>query len=331
MSSVEFRVRHGHQTSAVEPGHRAGDAAGRTDRDVDVDRAGLRRAVLPGRRRQRGGTRRDLLGLTPTEATRRQRAAPPFGLLSLRRGHTAQHVVEHAVADLPLLQRVDLDGHGVLDRVDVPGQRDVQCAEEPFHRVLEEPDQFVEGDVVGGRRGQRRAEQMRAGCAVPGRDPSRGQHGRIEGERLLRCRAQSARRDVVDVEGLQRVFDVNGVAHRGRGGDVERVEQFHHRNSGWSALAADLVGTGIGDHQLLGGRSDRVQQQLPVLGTRIAFPGHRLTGQDVVSVHHTDAGKTPSSRPIRQTTRWGTDRIGTIVHTVKVPVRKLARVGRPAR
>ena len=42
-------------------------------------------------------------------------------------------------------------------------------------------------------------------------------------------------------------------------------------------------------------------------------------------------GKTVSSKPTRHTTRCGTERIGTIVHTVKVPVRKLARVGRPAR
>ncbi len=42
-------------------------------------------------------------------------------------------------------------------------------------------------------------------------------------------------------------------------------------------------------------------------------------------------GNTPSSSPTRQTTRCGTERIGTIVHTVRVPVRKLARVGRPAR
>ncbi len=42
-------------------------------------------------------------------------------------------------------------------------------------------------------------------------------------------------------------------------------------------------------------------------------------------------GNKPSSRPTRHTTRCGTDRIGTIVQTVSVPVRKLARVGRPAR
>ena len=42
-------------------------------------------------------------------------------------------------------------------------------------------------------------------------------------------------------------------------------------------------------------------------------------------------GKTPSSSPTRHTTRCGTERIGTIVQTVSVPVRKLARVGRPRR
>ena len=41
-------------------------------------------------------------------------------------------------------------------------------------------------------------------------------------------------------------------------------------------------------------------------------------------------GNTPSSTPSRHTTRCGTDRIGVIVQTVSVPVRKLARVGRPA-
>ena len=42
-------------------------------------------------------------------------------------------------------------------------------------------------------------------------------------------------------------------------------------------------------------------------------------------------GKTPSSRPSRQTTRCGTERIGTSVQIVRWPVRKFARVGRPCR
>ena len=59
-------------------------------------------------------------------------------------------------------------------------------------------------------------------------------------------------------------------------------------------------------------------------------PTQRVAGQHVVAV--VDArprGNAPSSSPSRQTTRCGTDRIGTIVQTVRVPVRKFARVGRP--
>ena len=63
--------------------------------------------------------------------------------------HAAQHVVEHPVADRPLLERVDVDGHGVLDAVDVPRQRVVERAEEPLDRILEEGDEVGEHDVVG--------------------------------------------------------------------------------------------------------------------------------------------------------------------------------------
>ena len=88
-----------------------------------------------------------------------------------------------------------------------------------------------------------------------------------------------------------------------------------------------LVGAGVGDHQRLGGGPDRVEQELAVLGADVALTGHRDAGQRVVAVDEPSRGKTPSSRPTRQTTRCGTERIGTIVHTVSVPVRKFARVG----
>ena len=42
-------------------------------------------------------------------------------------------------------------------------------------------------------------------------------------------------------------------------------------------------------------------------------------------------GNISSSNPRRTTTRCGTERIGTMVHTVSSPVRKFARDGRPAR
>ena len=42
-------------------------------------------------------------------------------------------------------------------------------------------------------------------------------------------------------------------------------------------------------------------------------------------------GKLPSSSPSRHTTRWGIDRMGTSVQTVRCPVQKFARVGLPLR
>ena len=114
------------------------------------------------------------------------------------------------------------------------------------------------------------------------------------------------------------------------GGAVEGVEQLAKRYGGRPLLAGVLVGAGVGDHQRLGRGADRVEQQLPVLAADVALAGHRVAGQHVVAVDEPSRGNTPSSRPTRQTTRCGTDRIGTIVQTVSVPVRKLARVGRPA-
>ena len=54
--------------------------------------------------------------------------------------------------------------------------------------------------------------------------------------------------------------------------------------AGGRVLAGVLVGAGVGDDQLLGGRADRVEQQLPVLGTDVALAGHRVAGQHVVAV-----------------------------------------------
>ena len=69
-------------------------------------------------------------------------------------------------------------------------------------------------------------------------------------------------------------------------------------------------------------RSSERMSRSPVIGSRASTSSPSTTPS---------RGNIPSSSPTRQTTRCGTDRIGTIVHTVSVPVRKFARVGRPAR
>ena len=91
----------------------------------------------------------DLRGLAPPQLTGRQCAAAPLGSRASSGSYRAA-CRQHPVADGPLLQGVDLDGHRVLDTVDVPRQRVVQRAEETLHRVTEERDEVVERDIVGG-------------------------------------------------------------------------------------------------------------------------------------------------------------------------------------
>ncbi len=73
-----------------------------------------------------------------------------------------------------------------------------------------------------------------------------------------------------------------------RRGGVEGVEQFGQRYRGRARLTGVLVGAGVGDHQRLGRRADRVEQQLAVLGADVALTGHRFAGQHVVAVDHAD-------------------------------------------
>ena len=130
------------------------------------------------------------MALRQPEPSGRQGAAPPLGVPRLVGRHAAQHVVEHPVADRPLLERVDVDGHGVLDAVDLPRQRVVERAEETLHRIAEERDEVGEHDVVGRGSGQRTGDERRLLGAVAGSGAGRVQHGRVEGERLVRGSAR---------------------------------------------------------------------------------------------------------------------------------------------
>ncbi len=81
---------------------------------------------------------------------------------------------------------------------------------------------------------------------------------------------------------------------------------------------------------MLARREQGVEQELAVLGPAIALATTGRRARTSSPSMLCTRGKTPSSRPTRHTTRCGTERIGTMVQTVRVPVRKLARVGRPA-
>ncbi|PQM46463.1 hypothetical protein C1Y40_03369 [Mycobacterium talmoniae] len=267
------------------PEHR-GDGAGEptSAAEIHVDVVGVRFAEpIPARRGgQPGGAAPDLFGRPPAQLPGRQAAAPPLGVDGRGGVHAAQHVVQHPIAHRPLLAGVDLHRHVVADLVDVEGQRVVQGPEKALDRVLEEPEQIGQRDIGGLRGRQRIRDEHGCGAAGSGGGLGGQRGGRVEGER--RTGDQRARLHGLDVERLQRMVYDDPVAHRGAGGVIQGVEQLGQRHRGRAVMPGVLVGAGVGDHQGVGGRADRVQQQLPVLGTDVAFAGQRVAGQHVVVV-----------------------------------------------
>ena len=117
-------------------------------------------ALIPQRgHRELGRLVAQPLRPTFTEDAGRQGAAQPFGHRGDLEIGSAHQLADEPVADRPLLQRVDLDGHGVLDAVDLPRQRVVEFAEEALHRMLEEAQQVGEFDVVAWQFGQQPGQE----------------------------------------------------------------------------------------------------------------------------------------------------------------------------
>ena len=189
-------------------------------------------------------------------------------------------------------QRVDLHRHGVRHTVDLGRQRVVQGPEEALDRIPEETDHIGQRNIRGGHRRQRRGGQPGAVGALPRGGAGGVENIGVEAERLVgRARQQCARFDVAPVERLQRVVDDDPVPDRCGGGGVQGVQhlrQWHRRRSG---LTGVLVGPGVRDHQGVGRRADRVEQQLTVLRTDVALPGLRVAGQGVVPVEAAGPGE----------------------------------------
>ena len=113
---------------------------------------------------------------------------------------------------------------------------------------------------------------------------------------------------------------------------TEYVEKATEGDRRWSDDTGDRIGTGIQQNQMLARRHHGIEKQLPVFTAQIALPhnGDHVTRCRRRRLHRfegTPRRRVRSARPRDA----GTERIGTIVHTVSSPVRKLARVGLPAR
>ena len=201
--------------------------------------------------------------------------------------HAVQHVVQHPVADRPLLERVDVDGHGVLDPVDLPRQRVVERAEEPLHRIPEEARRGRRAPRPSGG-GAGSGPEMNGGCSA--RSPARARaafstvESNVNGSLGISSPGMTLRVSKGCNGCLTTIVSRTLCSRR----QVEGVEQFGQRHRGRPLLAGVFVGAGVGDDELLGRGADRVEQQLPVLGTDVAFAGHRVAGQHVVAVDHTE-------------------------------------------
>ena len=231
---------------------------------------------------------------------------------------------------LPLLEAVDLDRDRV-GRSPRPRRRWLSPSRwrrKPSDRVLEEPDQVVE---LHDRRSSRRraaAWQERGRGATVGPQQRRGAAydaasklngpGAAERRRPRSCGRRTA------AAGAGPRTDRSGTIRSSTSSSSPRG------TAGRPLGAGALVGAGVEHDQALLAR--RAPRRGTAAGPRSAGRARRpgATGRARRRRRRgCRRGNTPSSRPSRHTTRCGTDRIGTIVHIVRWPVRKFARVGRP--
>jgi hypothetical protein len=266
------------------------------------------------------------------QEVRRQVAAGDLRAVRRARLAPGQARVEEALADVPALQAVELDGQGVLDlgREVAEAEPEAPAHERP-HRVLHEAHEVVELDRARRAALERRGQERRRGRPV-GRQRARpGERGVVEAPRPVA--GEHAGTEVARVEGLQRMADedaaARGLAVLGADRPVDDVEQLADRDRGRALGVRALVVAGVGHEQPVAGGHDRVEQKLAVLARGSRSPTRGSSRRRSSPSRGALRGNTASSRPRRQTTRWGTERIGTSVQKVRCPVRKFARVGRP--
>ncbi len=187
--------------------------------------------------------------------------------------------------------------------------------------------------AAGGGAGERGGEERAALAGAAWKGPVAAQRGGVEAPDA--AGNGPAGGEVAGVERLQWVAHHDaGAGRRAIGAArrrVDHVEQLADRHRRRAPDVGALVVAGVGDDQLVGRGEHGVEQQLAVLAAAVTLSDAGSASVRSSSSRTAPRGKTPSARPSRYTTRWGTERIGTSVQIVRCPVRKLARVGRPLR
>ena len=182
---LEPGVAQRHDLVAVDVGDGAGEPAPAAQVDIDVDRPAGSLAQLGGAGPQLLALLGDLAERLLAQHARRERAAQLLGEHHGLRVLAGEDLRQQPVADLPELERVEVDRDRVGQLVGLERRRHVEPpAEERPDRVGEEPLQVGERHV-GERPGRERPghQRRRHVPRTPG-GPGACQRGGVEAERL---------------------------------------------------------------------------------------------------------------------------------------------------
>ena len=104
-------------------------------------------------------------------------------------------------------------------------------------------------------------------------------------------------REVADVERLERVVDDDAISGRspvaGANRPVDDVEELADRHGGRAFEVRALVSTRVGDHQVIGGSEEGVEEELAVLGARVSVADMGIGEDQVIAASFTHPGERP--------------------------------------
>jgi hypothetical protein len=270
----------------------------------------------PGTSRRSGPPARSVSCSTPSSSTS---PSPPTGTVPVpitRSRHRSgcgagQPLVQQRLAQLPPSESVQLGRVAVLQPGIVVPQHDPDPPlEQVPDRVLQEPDQFVQVedvrvDLLLGGVGQGHGKERRGRSArrPPRSGPRRGGGGRRPGGPVPRRPWVAEVAGAVRLQGMRWVTQV--VAHRIAGPVCclddqavgQHVQQFADRDGRLLVLVGARVVAGVGEHEVVAGGQDGVEQQLAVLDARVRVAGSGVGGDQVEAVPDAAARNRPVVHP----------------------------------
>ncbi len=275
---------------AVDSAHSAGEPTPVSEIDHGVDGGGP--AAVHGRACRNKTFHRigDIVERALTERIRRKRPAAPLRSPEVGRGNTSEAVFEHPVAEVPSGQRVEIDVERVGGAFVEFGNPDAEPLPQEslggMHKVCDEVGEVDIDLLLGWSEEEMREHRGHVLCGRVLRRARTCERRLVETERRVG-------QEVPGVEWLQWMVTDHRIHiaacdtdHRGH-----HVAHFTERNRRRPRRTGDRIGTGVEQQHLLSRRHDRIEQQLPIFTSRVAFADTGVLGEHVVAVDVGAAGK----------------------------------------